>query len=125
MQGGAYSAESGSFATLWRRENTKILQQSCLPECPEDVEMGRWMQKLNVTFVDTRDELERHRFLPEFFNYDFLHLGDYMPLWYYPFKRLPIVTYSKLTYSDSAISFHHINPQQVYSLEYLIYRFKL
>jgi len=87
MQGGAYLLSREALRRFGAEKIPKFYN-SCLPECPEDVEMGRWMQKLNVTFVDTRDELERHRFLPEFFNYDFLHLGEYMPLWYYPFKKV-------------------------------------
>ncbi|KAL5277676.1 C1GALT1.2 family protein [Megaselia abdita] len=84
----------------------------------EDVEMGRCLEKLNVTAVDTLDENMRERMLPLDPEY---HLNNKSESWYsyYKFSK------SKMDCcSSKTISFHYISPENMYVMDFLIYKLK-
>lgn len=86
----------------------------------EDVEVGKCLENLNVTAGDSRDSNERGRmfpFVPE------IHINKKAPLWYRQHLFYPSDE-GRNCCSDTAISFHYVNPATMYTLEYLIYELK-
>ena len=90
-------------------------------EGAEDVEMGKCMENLGVEAGDSRDPEGRKRFFPLLPEHHLIP-GKY-PGWYRPYQFYPEEE-GLACCSDFAISFHHIPPNQMYVLEYLIYHLR-
>ena len=89
----------------------------------EDVEMGKCMKNLGVEAGDSRDLKGRKRFFP-FVPEDHLIPGEiHKKSWYWRFQFYPEEE-GLACCSDFAISFHHVPPNQMYVLEYLIYHLR-
>lgn len=97
----------------------------CADRSPEaeDVEMGLCMTSINITFGDTRDQYGRGRFFP--FSVEKNVVPGFITenLWYWNYTYYPIKTGVDCC-SDTAITFHYVTPNQMYVLDYLIYRLK-
>ena len=90
-------------------------------EGSEDVEMGKCLEKLGVEAGDSRDQEGRNRFFP-FLPEQHL-IPSQRPGWYRGWQFYPEGK-GLACCSDSAISFHHVTPNQMYVLEYLIYHLR-
>ena len=87
----------------------------------EDIEMARCLENLGVEAGDSRDLEGRKRFFP-FIPDDHLIPGK-VPGWYWRFQFYPEEE-GLACCSDVAISFHHVSPNLMYVLEYLIYHLR-
>ncbi|XP_046456804.1 glycoprotein-N-acetylgalactosamine 3-beta-galactosyltransferase 1-like [Daphnia pulex] len=90
----------------------------------EDAEMGTCMQNLNVSTMDTRDSQGRGRFFPfnpdSHYNPGDIHAGDY---WYWDYIYYP-PTQGRNCCSDSAISFHYVDPNFMRMLDLFFYQIR-
>ncbi|XP_065350314.1 glycoprotein-N-acetylgalactosamine 3-beta-galactosyltransferase 1-like isoform X2 [Cloeon dipterum] len=89
----------------------------------EDVEMGKCLEKVNVTVVDSRDSQGRGRFFP--FTPDSFILRGKSPRdnWYNSNSYYPPIQGMNCC-SDSAITFHYVSPNMMHTFEYLIYHLR-
>uniref|UniRef100_A0A1B6MEE4 N-acetylgalactosaminide beta-1,3-galactosyltransferase n=1 Tax=Graphocephala atropunctata TaxID=36148 RepID=A0A1B6MEE4_9HEMI len=123
MSGGAGYVLSKEAVVRMVREG--ISQEICNTgnEGIEDVEIGKCMEKLGVTPVDTRDSLGRGRFFP-FSPETHLIPGTIKEdSWYWDMVYYPPNTGFNCC-SDSAISFHGIGHQAMYVMNYLVYHLR-
>lgn len=87
---------------------------------PEDALLGLFLSIVHVTPVDSRDNIGRERFFPFEPRAHLVpdkHPSDY---WYYEYSLHEIKDGLQCC-SDNAISFHYVNPNDMYVLDYLIY----
>ncbi|XP_071962036.1 glycoprotein-N-acetylgalactosamine 3-beta-galactosyltransferase 1-like [Antedon mediterranea] len=87
----------------------------------EDVELGKCLQNVGVVAGDSRDSLNRTRFLPFGLEY---FLGS-MPknFWYWSYQKYPLKV-GRECCSDYIITFHYVNPKEMYLLEFYIYKIR-
>ncbi|XP_063979191.1 glycoprotein-N-acetylgalactosamine 3-beta-galactosyltransferase 1-like isoform X2 [Diachasmimorpha longicaudata] len=120
---------SGGSGYVLSRESLRKFVQEALPnptKCfngsnrPEDVEIGKCLEKVGVKAMDSRDPLDRERFLP-------LPLGTLLvpqalskDSWFWKWMYYEDQNNHNCC-SDYAISFHYIQPQMMHVFDYLIY----
>ncbi|XP_078621352.1 glycoprotein-N-acetylgalactosamine 3-beta-galactosyltransferase 1-like [Branchiostoma floridae x Branchiostoma japonicum] len=86
----------------------------------EDAELGKCMQNVGVRAMDSRDHQGRERFHP--FDVS-AHLQGAFPEWYYRYSFYN-VSKGLSCCSDYSISFHYVPWDQMYALDYLVYRLR-
>lgn len=89
---------------------------------PEDVEIGKCLQNVNVTAGDTRDENGRGRFFPMAPENHLV--PEPITSWYWSHIYYPTKDGLDCC-SDRPISFHYIDYKKMYAMEYLIYQVKV
>jgi len=92
----------------------------------EDAEMGSCLQRLGAILVDTRDGQHRGRFFQyNIQQYLVTGLLSYAAINNFMNEFYPIQFGMDTCCSDSAVSFHDVTPEEIYTADYLIYYLKL
>lgn len=88
----------------------------------EDIEMGRCLEKLNVTAGSSRDSIGKGRMFPFTPENHLVTLkrGNY---WYYTYTY-DHVDVGENCCSERTISFHRIPPERMHAMDFLIYDLK-
>ncbi|KAG1660853.1 Glycoprotein-N-acetylgalactosamine 3-beta-galactosyltransferase 1 [Nymphon striatum] len=89
----------------------------------EDVEMGKCLNNIGVKAGDSRDKYGRERFFPFVPEHHLIPGIISANNWFWRYIYYPSKTGMDCC-SDTAISFHYVNPNHMYVLEYLIYHLR-
>jgi len=87
----------------------------------EDVELGWCMEGVGVKVGDSRDQMGRDRFFPL---HPFTHLYGDVPDWFLEYTANPVVVSGMDCCSDTAISFHAVDPDMMYLMDHFLYHFR-
>lgn len=103
-----------------KRFHNQLMGQKCRSDGDgaEDLEMGNCLVN-NTVQVDTRDELEGHRFFPVSPNDALDPFG--MQYWYQK-NQFYKINIGLSCCSDTPIGFHYVDISHMYLMEYLFYR---
>lgn len=123
MSGGAGYVLSKKALTLFIEEglpDPKACKQG--NDGAEDAEMGKCLENIGVKAMDDRDSMNRKRFFP-FIAEQHLPLKPNLPAWYLNYiyyKGKPGLECC----SDTAISFHYVDPNRMYFYDYFLYHLR-
>ena len=92
-------------------------------ESAEDVDMGKCMEAIGVAAGDSRDSLGRGRFFPFVPEHHVIPGHVNKDFWYWKWIYFPQEEGFNCC-SDTAISFHYVNPNMMYVLDYLLYHLR-
>jgi len=99
------------------------------PECHmdggqvEDIEMGGCLESVNVTAGDTRDSKGRPTFLA-LSPLDLLDSKHFKSSWYHQYAFYAPTQPGKNCCSSKPISFHYIEPNLMYFIDWILYEVK-
>lgn len=120
MSGGAgYVLSKEALRRFVQGFNTQVCSHT---SSVEDLAMGQCLEKVGVVAGDSRDTLQRetfHPFIPEH------HLTQVFSksFWYWTYCYYPIVVGPQCC-SDLAVSFHYVDSDLMYLLEYYTYHLR-
>ncbi|KAI5612181.1 glycoprotein-N-acetylgalactosamine 3-beta-galactosyltransferase 1-A [Silurus asotus] len=120
MSGGAgYVLSKEALRRFVQGFSTKVCTHT---SSVEDLAMGQCLEKMGVKAGDSRDSIERetfHPFVPEH------HLTEVFSktFWYWNYCFYPIVLGPRCC-SDLAVSFHYVDAELMYILEYYAYHLR-
>ncbi|CEF66034.1 Glycoprotein-N-acetylgalactosamine 3-beta-galactosyltransferase 1 [Strongyloides ratti] len=89
----------------------------------EDIEMGKCLQNVGVVAGDSRDSNGYHRFFPLQPNFYLNPTLKYNDFWIWKYTYYPMKTGKKCC-NDYTISFHYIDSNLIYVMDYLIYNLR-
>ncbi|XP_072037421.1 glycoprotein-N-acetylgalactosamine 3-beta-galactosyltransferase 1-like [Amphiura filiformis] len=124
MSGGAgYVLSRYAVETLVKigLNNQLLCPQNGTFATAEDLSLGYCMQNIGVIAGDSRDSLNRSRFLP--FPIPEIMRDNYLPDWYVQYARHKLQKGLECC-SDYLISCHYVLPHQMYAMDYFVYHLR-